>query len=106
MGWMYLAVVAGGVVLAWRNLRLRRSDRRGAFRVAFYFFCIGLLISAIQAHHTAGPAEGGVFEMGLAQAAARAILFWLWVTALEPLRAAIMAADTHLLEPAAGRAMA
>jgi serine/threonine-protein kinase len=84
MGWLYLVVIAGGVVLAWRNLRLRRSDRRGAFRVAFYFFCIGMLISAIHAHHTVGPAEGGVFEMGLAQAAARAIVFWLWYTALEP----------------------
>ena len=29
MGWMYLAVVAGAVLLAWRNVRLRRSDRRG-----------------------------------------------------------------------------
>ena len=84
MGWMYLAAIAGGVVLAWRNLRRRRSDRRGAMRVAFYFFCIGFLISAIHAHHTAGLAEGGVFEMALAQAAARAIVFWLWYTALEP----------------------
>ena len=52
MSWMYLVVIGGAVVLAWRNLRLRRSDRRGAFRVAFYFFCLGLLITAIHAHHT------------------------------------------------------
>jgi hypothetical protein len=52
--------------------------------VASYFFCLGLLLTAIHAHHTSGAAEGGVFEMGLAQAASRAIIFWLWYTALEP----------------------
>ena len=84
MTWLYLVVIGVAVMLAWRNLRLRRSDRRGAFRVAFYFFCLGLLITAIHAHHTFAAAEGGVFEMGLAQAASRAIIFWLWYTALEP----------------------
>jgi serine/threonine-protein kinase len=82
--WMYLALVASASVLAWRDVRLRRSDRRGAFRVAFYFFVIGLLITAIQAQHTIGTSEAGVFELGLAQAASRAIIFWLWYTALEP----------------------
>ena len=94
MVWMFLVVSAGAAVLAWRNFRLRRSDRQGAFRVALYFFCLGLLITAIHAHHTLGgmfgpsqedyQAEGGVVEMGLAQAASRAIFFWLWYTALEP----------------------
>ncbi len=84
MSWTYLAVVAGALVLAWRNFTLRRSDRRGAFRVASYFFGLGLLLTAIHAHHTSGAAEGGVFEMGLAQAASRALIFWLWYTALEP----------------------
>jgi len=73
-----------GTVLAWRNVRLRRCDRRGAFRVAFYFFAIGLLITGIQAQHTSGTSEAGVFELGVAQAASRAIIFWLWYTALEP----------------------
>ncbi len=81
---MYLALVGSGAVLAWRNFRLRRSDRRGAFRVAFYCFGLGLLISAIQAHHTLSEAEAAWFEMGLGQAAVRAIVFWLWYTALEP----------------------
>jgi serine/threonine-protein kinase len=84
MSWMFLVVTAGAAVLAWRNFRLRRSDRQGAFRVALYFFCLGLLITAIHAHHTLRGAEGGVVEMALAQAASRAIVFWLWYTALEP----------------------
>ena len=84
MSWLYLVVIAGALVLAWRNFTLRRSDRRGAFRVASYFFCLGLLLTAIHAHHTSGAAEGGVFEIGLAQAASRALIFWLWYTALEP----------------------
>jgi hypothetical protein len=83
-GWLYLVVIGGAIALAWRNLQLRRSDRRGAFRVALYFFSLGLLITAIQAHHTLTGPEAGVFEMGLAQAASRAIIFWLWYTALEP----------------------
>ena len=82
--WIYLGLVASAAVLAYRNFRLHRSDRRGAFRVACYFFVLGLLIAAIQSHHSASEAESGVFEMGLAQAALRAMVFWLWYTALEP----------------------
>jgi Protein kinase domain len=82
--WMYLALVIIGAVLAWRNYRLRRSDRRGAIRLACYCFVLVLLISAIQAHHNLSEAEAGLFEMGLGQAAAAAIVFWVWYTALEP----------------------
>src|SRR5262249_4741805 len=65
--WMYLALVIAGAVLAWRNYRLRRSDRRGAIRLACYCFVLVLLISAIQGHHNLSEAEAGLFEMGLGQ---------------------------------------
>ncbi|HWI57921.1 MAG TPA: hypothetical protein VNZ22_11890, partial [Bacillota bacterium] len=84
VSWIFLALVGSGAVLAWRNVRLRRSDRRGAFRVACYCFVLGLLISAIQAHHTLSGAEVAWFEMGLGQAAVVAIVCWLAYTALEP----------------------
>jgi serine/threonine-protein kinase len=82
--WMYLALVSIGAVLAWRNYRLRRSDRRGAFRLACYCFVLGLLISAIQAHRSLSEGETAWFGMGLGQAATAAIVYWMWYTALEP----------------------
>src|SRR6266496_1825447 len=36
-------VLSGAGVLAWRNFRLGRGDRKGAFRVAFFIFCAGML---------------------------------------------------------------
>ena len=45
----FLVVIAGSVILAWRNLRLGRGDRRGAFRVALFAFAVafvGMLCSA------------------------------------------------------------
>jgi hypothetical protein len=84
LSFIYLLVNLAATILAWRNFRLRRSDRSGALRVALYFFALGFLISLIHVHHTLGPAEGGAFDSSLAQASVRAILFWLWYTALEP----------------------
>ena len=56
---LLLSVVlfGGQVVLAWRNLRLGRGDRRGAFRVACFLFFVNLLAWALRASHA-----GGLFE--------------------------------------------
>jgi len=74
----------GACVLAWRNFRLGRSDRKGAFRVAFFLFCTGMLTWLFLASHIAGGYEVPVFVIGSAQAVWKAALFWVCYLALEP----------------------
>jgi serine/threonine-protein kinase len=77
-------VLSGAGVLAWRNFRLGRGDRKGAFRVAFFTFCAGMLAWLFLADHIAGGVEVAVFIIGWAQALWKASFFWLCYLALEP----------------------
>ncbi len=75
-------IVAG--VLAWRNFRLGRGDRKGAFRVAFFIFCGGMLSWLFLASHIAGPGEFLISVIGSAQVLWVTAFFWLCYLALEP----------------------
>lgn len=73
------------IILAWRNLRLRRGDRSGALRVAVAIFCIETAANLFRADHRA------VFthEVSLIVTTLRVALFWAAVffflyIALEP----------------------
>jgi len=79
-----LLVQVGAAVLAWRNFRLGRSDRKGTFRVAFFQFSAGMLAWLFLASHIAGAYESAVLEIGLAQALAVGAHFWMNYSALEP----------------------
>jgi hypothetical protein len=78
------AIFVGEVLLAWRNLRLGRGDRRGAFRLARYVFLISSLIWVLRASHVGGPLEWLVFSAGLAQSLQASAWAWLSYTAFEP----------------------
>lgn len=78
-----LALIVAGV-LAWHNFRLGRSDRKGAFRVAFFIYCAGMLAWLFLASHIIGGYEVAVLEIGAAQVLWKAALFWLCYLALEP----------------------
>jgi len=82
--YLTLLLLATSVVLAWRNYRLGRSDRRGAFRVAFGFYILGLLISLLLAGGKNAGSVSGILDFAVAQAFWRAGFFWLFYTALEP----------------------
>jgi hypothetical protein len=71
-------------VLAWRNFRLGRGDRKGALRVAFFIFCAGLLAWLFLANHVRGGLEVPVLMIGWTQALWKAAFFWLCYLALEP----------------------
>jgi serine/threonine-protein kinase len=78
-------LVCAGAMIARRNLRLGRGDRKGAFRLALFIFTTNLLGWALQANHFAS--FGG--EAGLWTNAAAWALWWggvVWVVyiALEP----------------------
>jgi serine/threonine-protein kinase len=71
-------------LLALRNLRSGRSDRRGAFRLALFFFLMRMAVWAFTAHHVADTRELFLLFTGLQSA-----LFWscfvgVMYLALEP----------------------
>jgi serine/threonine-protein kinase len=62
----------------------RRSDRRGAFRLACYVFVVSLLAWLLQTSRGAQPASVLVLVMGVQIALYRSVLLWLFYLALEP----------------------
>lgn len=82
---LLVAILGSGLILAWRNLRLGRGDRRGAFRVAVYLFVIGCASWALSIHAFPGPGEivdAVIRSLGPTTFYAGSI--WLLYLALEP----------------------
>jgi len=79
-----VASVAGGLLLARRNLRLGRGDRKGAFRLAAYVVAVSLLHWLFRAHHVSGTEEGDRFLLRVGYILAFATLAWTLYLALEP----------------------
>jgi hypothetical protein len=52
-----LALPAAAGLLAWRNARMGRGDRRGAFRLAAFLFLFSLLDNLAAAHHVPTATE-------------------------------------------------
>jgi len=75
-----------GVLVARRNLRLGRGDRRGAFTLGLYFFLTNTLVWALTAHHVPSLAREvwGNLVPGLGEALFQAGWVWLLYIALEP----------------------
>jgi serine/threonine-protein kinase len=85
LGGVLAAVLIGSILLARRNLRLGRGDRRGAFKLAFFVFSVTLLSTLLAADHV--PSLGK--ELWTLYVAVRFALFvsivlWLIYIALEP----------------------
>lgn len=81
----FLALVVGGALLARRNLRLGRGDRRGAMRLAAFLFVCFMLSWVIGIKHVASPEELSLFLLGASQALFFAGVGWMIYIALEPL---------------------
>jgi hypothetical protein len=80
-----LALPVGGVLLARRNLRLGRVDRKGAFRVALFVFVTYALARFFRSDHVATFAdELWILIKVLAYPAFWGAMVWLLYTALEP----------------------
>jgi serine/threonine-protein kinase len=82
---LLVALTGTGAVLARRNIRLGRGDRRGAFRLALALAALGTAGWALAAHHVTDllaqlvqvARAAGIFVLGGA-------LVWLFYLALEP----------------------
>jgi serine/threonine-protein kinase len=82
---IYMIVLISSVLLARKNLKLGRGDRRGATRLALLFLIIGMLKWLFTEHHNWAPLrEFGIFIISLAQTVYNAVYLWLLYVALEP----------------------
>ena len=81
----FIVLLVGGGLLARRNLRLGRSDRQGAMRLALFNLAAFMIDWAFESRHVAGFDEVSLFIQGLGRALFVASLSWLIYVALEPL---------------------
>jgi len=82
---IYLGALFGSLMLARRNLRLGRGDRRGATRVALVYFTVRMLVWIFDEHHNGLPVrEFDLFFLHLATSVLTSTFLWLLYVALEP----------------------
>ncbi|HYB52250.1 MAG TPA: hypothetical protein VEG84_00150, partial [Thermoanaerobaculia bacterium] len=85
----YLTVVLiawiGGIILARRNWRLKRGDRRGAFRIATCLLVAAMTAWLFRANHTTDvKSEWELSKSGMGGALFWAATLWIVYLALEP----------------------
>jgi serine/threonine-protein kinase len=80
-----LGILLAGIVIARRNLRLGRGDRKGAFRLALAWLLVGMLDWILTAHHVSSVSrELSSFTKETAIILAFASSIWVSYIALEP----------------------
>lgn len=82
---LIFAVLIGGALMVRRNMRQRRGDLRGSWRLAGVIFSLAMASWIVSADH-AGDAgqELGLFVLASGQALFMAAVVWLLYLALEP----------------------
>jgi hypothetical protein len=81
---LFPSLLVATAMLARRNLRLGRGDRRGAFRLASFVFACLSVAWLFGAHHVPSAAEFGLFTEFLVRAIAVPSLSWVLYIAMEP----------------------
>ena len=81
---LFLSMLVAGAMLARRNLRLGRGDRRGASRLAAFVFVAEAVVWLFGAHHVASFYEFPLFLTFLGFGLLFSSLFWVLYIALEP----------------------
>ena len=81
---LLLSMLVVGAMLARRNLRLGRGDRRGAFRLAAFVFAAWAVAWFFGAHHVPNLDEFGLFVEFLAWGLFLSCFFWVLYIAMEP----------------------
>ncbi len=81
---VFIIVMLGSALLALRNLRLGRGDRKGAFRLAVFVLSFGFLNWLFSAHHVASEFEAFNFISNVQNDLFWAFFFWVVYLAFEP----------------------
>lgn len=82
---VYLIVLVGSVLIARRHLRQGAGDRRGAARVALFYFTVTMLVWLFSEHHNGAlEYEFMQFFFSIARALFNAAFLWVLYIALEP----------------------
>jgi predicted Ser/Thr protein kinase len=83
--WLSLISIVGGAVLAWRNVRLGRGDRRGSWRLAAYILVVSVAHWLLMTHHALPMGyEWALLMLGVGVALFMAGWTWLLYMGLEP----------------------
>jgi serine/threonine-protein kinase len=81
---LLISVLVASAMLARRNLRLGRGDRRGAFRLAAFAFVAFDVAVLFGAHHVPDLGEVGLFTQLLVWGCGLSCFLWTLYIALEP----------------------
>jgi len=81
---IFLGVLLGSVLIARRNVRVGRGDRRGAFRIAGFVFAAFMFAWTLAADHVASFYEIGLFLMMVSWTLLVSGMVWVMYMALEP----------------------
>jgi predicted Ser/Thr protein kinase len=81
---LYFGAMALAALLAWKNIRLGRGDRRGTFRLVLFIFAARILYWIASGHHVMAMEQVFLFVNALASALYWAALLGLMYLALEP----------------------
>jgi hypothetical protein len=81
---LLLSVLVGSAMLARRNLRLGRGNRRGASRLAAFVFAAYAVAVFFGAHHVPSIDEFGLFLEFLFRGLGLSCLIWVLYIAMEP----------------------
>ncbi|MDP9190792.1 MAG: serine/threonine protein kinase [Acidobacteriota bacterium] len=81
---LYFGAIALAALLAWKNVRLGRGDRRGALRLMIFIFVTRLIDWIFVTHHVGAMEEVQIFIAALQSALYWAALLGLLYLALEP----------------------
>ena len=81
---VFIIVMLGSGLLAWRNLKSGRGDRKGAFRLAFFMAVVLFLRWLFHAHHVSTEAEAVNFISSAQYILFWAFFFWVVYIAFEP----------------------
>ncbi len=82
---MLLLLLVGSALLARRNLRLGRGDRRGAWRLASFMFAASMFEMLVGRYHVSDSSELGLIVARLSWSLFIAAFLWMLYVALEPL---------------------
>ena len=81
---LIVAILIGGVLVARKNLRLGRGDRKGARRLAVFVLSLGWAGTVLHAHHVASFGEVPLIIVSFCVPLLLSSAIWIFYLALEP----------------------